>query len=279
MSSSAATNRHTSAWVGAYERRRRGRVTVPGRERQAGERVGCPGLRVATLGRDHDNSAYSGRLGNFAARCNDYPKMTCDAVRVALSALLDGEPPGADPAELTAHLVACPACRDWRARAEMVTRTVRKQAGEVPDLTATVLTAVAADGGLPRGNGGRCCASRSGWSPSPRLLSRSSRSWVCPPARTSDERWPPSSWRSRSGSASRPTVRGVPRFVPMAVVLSVCLAVTSVLDIMNGSTLPVHEVGHLAAIVQAGLLWALARACDTGAAPGRVIAAGPTAGV
>ena len=48
-------------------------------------------------------------------------------------------------------------------------------------------------------------------------------------------------------------------FVPVAFVLAVCLAGTSAVDIANASTALVHEVGHLAAVVQAGLLWALGR--------------------
>ncbi|GAB3955092.1 hypothetical protein GCM10027614_63310 [Micromonospora vulcania] len=48
-------------------------------------------------------------------------------------------------------------------------------------------------------------------------------------------------------------------FLPVALVLAVCLAGTSVVDIANSTTALVHEVGHLAAVVQAGLLWALGR--------------------
>lgn len=206
--------------------------------------------------------------------------MTCDAVRVALSALLDGEPPGADPAELTAHLVACPACRDWHARAEVVTRTVREQAVEVPDLTAAVLTAVAADRRAAARERRQVLRVAVG------LVAFAQAALALQPILG----MPAGSHLGREMASFELAVavgfglaayrpRRARVFVPMAVVLSVCLAVTSVLDIMNGSTLPVHEAGHLAAIVQAGLLWALARACDTGAAPGRVIAAGPTAGV
>ena len=48
-------------------------------------------------------------------------------------------------------------------------------------------------------------------------------------------------------------------FVPVAFVLAVCLAGTSAVDIVSSTTAVVHEIGHLAAVVQAGLLWALGR--------------------
>jgi hypothetical protein len=47
--------------------------------------------------------------------------------------------------------------------------------------------------------------------------------------------------------------------VPVAFVLAGCLATTSILDIADGATHLAHEVGHLAALAQALLLWALSR--------------------
>lgn len=49
-------------------------------------------------------------------------------------------------------------------------------------------------------------------------------------------------------------------YVPLAFVLAGCLAGTSLVDILRGVTGVGHEVGHLVAMVQAGLLWALGRA-------------------
>jgi predicted anti-sigma-YlaC factor YlaD len=62
--------------------------------------------------------------------------MTCDDVRAALSARLDGEEPGAPAVAVDAHTDACRDCRTWLARAERVTRLVRVQSVDVPDLTA-----------------------------------------------------------------------------------------------------------------------------------------------
>jgi predicted anti-sigma-YlaC factor YlaD len=67
----------------------------------------------------------------------------CDHYREALSAALDGEPPGIDPAVLDRHLTSCAACRAWQGRAIALGRATRITAAEsVPDLTAPILAAV-----------------------------------------------------------------------------------------------------------------------------------------
>jgi predicted anti-sigma-YlaC factor YlaD len=74
-----------------------------------------------------------------------HPGLTCDQARLALSARLDGEPLGVPADRLNAHMATCAGCADWLARAEQLTRLVRVQPARVPDLTATILAAVAAD--------------------------------------------------------------------------------------------------------------------------------------
>jgi predicted anti-sigma-YlaC factor YlaD len=70
--------------------------------------------------------------------------MTCEAVREALSAQLDGEDPGS--AEVDAHLAGCPACRSWLDGAARVTRLARTGPAPVlapldPDALAAILAA------------------------------------------------------------------------------------------------------------------------------------------
>jgi predicted anti-sigma-YlaC factor YlaD len=48
-------------------------------------------------------------------------------------------------------------------------------------------------------------------------------------------------------------------FVPVAAVLATALALTSVVDVVSAQTEATYEAGHLVAMVQAVLLWALAR--------------------
>ncbi|MEH1097908.1 zf-HC2 domain-containing protein [Micromonospora sp. CPCC 205561] len=199
--------------------------------------------------------------------------MTCDDVRAALSARLDGEDAWAASAVLDAHVESCPTCRAWLARAEQVTRLVRVQAVAVPDLTASVLAAVAADSLAPgrvrtATRAARCQVLRVAVAAAavaqltialPVLLAGLG---VTLDPHTSREMasfdvalavgFALAAWRPERARA----------FVPVALVLAVCLAGTSAVDIANSTTALVHEVGHLAAVAQAGLLWALGRVSD-----------------
>ncbi|MER7416495.1 zf-HC2 domain-containing protein [Micromonospora peucetia] len=199
--------------------------------------------------------------------------MTCDDVRTALSARLDGEDPLAAPAVLDAHAESCPGCRAWLARAEQVTRLARVQAVAVPDLTASVLAAVAAD---PLAAGRTRTATRAARRQVLRVavaVAAVAQLSIALPVllaglgvtvdpHTSREMasfdvalavgFALAAWRPERARA----------FVPVALVLAVCLAGTSAVDIANSTTALVHEVGHLAAVVQAGLLWALGRVSD-----------------
>ena len=68
--------------------------------------------------------------------------MDCLPARQAMSAQMDGEPPGVSEALVEAHVRLCEDCQSWREAAFEVTRRVR-MTGWVPqaDLTETILTA------------------------------------------------------------------------------------------------------------------------------------------
>lgn len=68
--------------------------------------------------------------------------VSCERIRDAASARLDGESIGMSGAALDAHLGRCPACAGWLARSTEVTRTVRIAAVHVPDLTQAVVDQV-----------------------------------------------------------------------------------------------------------------------------------------
>ncbi|MFC5924748.1 zf-HC2 domain-containing protein [Micromonospora vulcania] len=194
--------------------------------------------------------------------------MTCDLVRAALSARLDGEDPQASPSVLDAHTATCTDCRAWLARAEQVTRLVRVQQVEVPDLTAAVLAALAADP-AHRGPAAIRQARRQVLRIAVAVAAVAQLAIALPillaglgvsvDPHTGREMasfdvalavgFVLAAWRPERARA----------FLPVALVLAVCLAGTSVVDIANSTTALVHEVGHLAAVVQAGLLWALGR--------------------
>jgi predicted anti-sigma-YlaC factor YlaD len=194
--------------------------------------------------------------------------MTCNQTRIAISALIDGEDPGIPAAQARAHLAGCAACRAWQQDAEEVTRAVRVHAVDVPDLTEQVLAAVAAD---------------------PQVAARNTAAAI--QARRQVLRW------ALAASAVAQLLLGLPllfsgvgdtvhvsremasfdvaiavgylfavwrparaaALVPVAVALSICLLVTSTLDVANDGAVVAHEVGHLLAVLQAGLLWALGR--------------------
>jgi predicted anti-sigma-YlaC factor YlaD len=89
---------------------------------------------------------FSRQAGNQSMQRSDYPGMDCKTAREALSARLDGEPPGVDEAALEAHVSACDACEFWLTAAREATRRVRLSAAPaMPDRTGELLAAVAAD--------------------------------------------------------------------------------------------------------------------------------------
>ncbi|WP_406037088.1 zf-HC2 domain-containing protein [Micromonospora sp. NBC_00898] len=213
--------------------------------------------------------------------------MNCDDVRVALSARLDGEDPQAPAAALEAHTDSCPGCRSWLARAERVTRLTRLQAVDVPDLTAPVLAGVAADRAAARDDVAVTVRARRQVLRVAVAVAAVAQFAIALPillAGFGVEADPHTSREMASFDAAlavgfalaawRP--ERARAFLPVALVLAVCLAGTSAVDIARSSTALVHELGHLAAVVQAGLLWALGRVSGepprrlpTALAPGR----------
>lgn len=68
--------------------------------------------------------------------------MRCDQVREGISALLDGEDPGIEPAALDQHLQSCPGCRRWQHDAARITRIARIRSTEhaaAPDLASRIV--------------------------------------------------------------------------------------------------------------------------------------------
>ena len=77
--------------------------------------------------------------------------MRCDAAREAISALLDGEVPGASVLDVDRHLAACASCSSWREAAHEVTRRARIEPMPARvQRTDEVLAAVSSAGRLPR---------------------------------------------------------------------------------------------------------------------------------
>jgi predicted anti-sigma-YlaC factor YlaD len=194
--------------------------------------------------------------------------MDCEQVREALSALIDGEASPVAPERLEAHLAGCTGCAGWRERAQEVTRAARVRPVRVPDLTAPVLAAVAAD---PQGRYAveqrleqRRRSRRTVLRIAVAAAAVAQFALALPVLIGADLHisreiavfelalavgFAFAAWRPQLARA----------LVPVAVVLAGGLALTSLVDVVSSSLSLWHETGHLAAAVQAALLWALAR--------------------
>lgn len=188
----------------------------------------------------------------------------CDRIREALSARLDGEEVGLTPGAIEEHLAGCAECERWLGKAQDVTRAVRVQAVEVPDLTGPILAAVRADthaGARAERDKRRrlmrlALALTAGLQLAlaiPMLLGLGDIAHDTREAASFDIAlavgFALAAWRPDRARA----------FVPVAFVLAACLTLTSAFDIMQGAALFAHEIGHVAALAQAALLWGLSR--------------------
>jgi predicted anti-sigma-YlaC factor YlaD len=192
-------------------------------------------------------------------------KNPCDQIREALSARLDGEETGVPAGALEAHLATCRDCAGWLAGAEEVTRAVRVHAIEAPDLTAQILAAVSADAAdlssqvrrrsrrsLMRLALGLTAVLQLAMA-LPILLGLGDIAHISREAASFDIAvavgFALAAWRPGLARA----------FEPVAFVLAGCLMLSSALDIMEGAARLAHETSHVAALVQAALLWGLSR--------------------
>jgi len=192
-------------------------------------------------------------------------KQGCDQIREALSARLDGEQTGMSAGVLDAHLSGCRDCVEWLAKAEQVTSAVRGHALEAPDLTAPILAAVRAEGRDAAHDALRqrrratmrlalgLTALMQLAMAIPMLLGLGEIAHTSREAASFDIAvavgFALAAWRPDLARA----------FVPVAFVLAGCLILTSVFDIVEGAARFAHEVGHIAALAQAALLWGLSR--------------------
>lgn len=173
-------------------------------------------------------------------------------------------------AEVRAHLGGCGMCQAWLAGAERVTRLVRVQPVQIPDLTERIMQAVYADGSMP--------------SPRRAVVSVA-------------QRWRAALRWSLGGLAVLQLVLAVPDllgavghdahagrevaafdialavgllvvacypeharvFAPVALTLVFCFGSISALDILQGAVTPGRVAIHGIAALQALLVWRLAR--------------------
>lgn len=83
-------------------------------------------------------------------RTDNNQRMDCERYRYAISARLDGEEPGVEPALLQHHLSRCWACGNWEHDAAGLARAVRVSSVElIPDLTPSILVAIGREPAAP----------------------------------------------------------------------------------------------------------------------------------
>jgi len=195
----------------------------------------------------------------------------CEDVRVAMSARLDGEDPGLAPEQIDGHLSQCAGCAAWlRAAQRLVV-----QLPEAPDNTGRIMAAVAADPLVAAEAARRRAAVEAQGRQRvlrvavaaaalvqlalavPTLVSAFLATEVGPHTSREMAAFDIAVAIGFLFVAYRPARARA--LVPVAIVLAILLGVTSGVDIARGVAGPAHEIGHLVAVVQAGLLWGLAR--------------------
>jgi predicted anti-sigma-YlaC factor YlaD len=192
--------------------------------------------------------------------------MDCPACREAISALLDDEDPGTDPALVEAHLAGCAACRTDAGQASRLQGWLRRRPTEpVPDLTAAILARVGqAEPGSRQGVQREVRVALA-------VLAGVVAVLTLPAPWFGDDAAPLHEARELGAfqvalavglllAAWQPQRRA--QLLPVVAVLSVCPAVVAVLDVAAGRTPASAEGHHLVQLAGLGLVWLLA--CPSG---------------
>jgi predicted anti-sigma-YlaC factor YlaD len=188
--------------------------------------------------------------------------MYCDTARTAISARLDGEELGVDPAELGRHLERCSACRAFAREAESMHRDVRlARAPSVPDLTAPILTSIGAES-RPHTAHERALRVTLAIVAAVMIVA------AAPALVLGDDAGLPVHAARHIGSFDLALAVGflfaawrpsrLPGLLPVATALVACLVGTSVLDVLDGRTGALAEVQHAVEVVGLAAAWLLA---------------------
>ena len=196
--------------------------------------------------------------------------MDCEPFRLAISARLDGELPGLDPAVIDRHLAGCAGCRSFASGIIELNRAVRITAADpVPDLTPAILSGI---GVLPR---------RSRWDPTAlrgalAAVALVQLAWGVPALLFG--RGPDTHLARELGSFDLALAVGflfaawrplrAYGMLPLVAALVGFLALTSAVDIAAGRATATPEASHLLELMGLALVWLLARAVTPMAAGG-----------
>jgi predicted anti-sigma-YlaC factor YlaD len=203
--------------------------------------------------------------------------MTCAQMRLAISAIVDGEEPTVGAEQVDRHLAGCPDCRGWQADAVAVNDAVHRSAAalEPPDLVERVLAAAPPPRRLADGPV-RVLRLALGVSALAQLaLALPLLFAVAGGGGHHGREMASFDIAVAVGflvAAIKPAKAGA--LVPVAIALVLCLFATAVVDVARSTTAITQESGHLIVLLQAGALWALGR---SGTRPGQATAVRVTA--
>jgi predicted anti-sigma-YlaC factor YlaD len=200
-------------------------------------------------------------LGSLRKRLT---RMSCTHIRHAISALLDGEDPGVEPAVIETHLDLCARCREFAASAARLHRSTRVAPAPVmPDLTPAILAAIGDDTALPQHD--TQLALR--WILA--ILAFVQIGVAVPALLLGSDAGLPVHTARHLGSFDIAVAVGflfaawrparIPGLLPVVAALVACLVGSSVLDVIAGNTGALGEAHHATDFAGLAVLWLLSR--------------------
>jgi predicted anti-sigma-YlaC factor YlaD len=188
--------------------------------------------------------------------------MNCNTARTAVSARLDGEELGVDPADLDEHLAQCASCRAFSRDAEAMHRDSRLAgAPDVPDLTAPILASIGAEDR-------RHPAHERALRITLVVVALVQIVAAVPALVLGDDAGVPVHAARHLGSFDLALAIGflfaawrpsrLPGLLPVATALVACVVGTSVLDVLDGRTAAATEAQHAVEVVGLVAAWLLA---------------------
>ncbi len=190
--------------------------------------------------------------------------MSCTHIRHAISARLDGEDPGVEPAVIETHLDTCARCREFAASAARLHRSTRvAPAPPMPDLTPSILAAIGADTTPPQHD--TQLALR--WILA--ILAFVQIGVAVPALLLGSDAGLPVHAARHLGSFDIAVAVGflfaawrparIPGLLPVVAALVACLVGSSLLDVIAGNTGALGEAHHATDFAGLAVLWLLSR--------------------
>jgi predicted anti-sigma-YlaC factor YlaD len=190
--------------------------------------------------------------------------VTCERVRLALSARIDGEDPGVAETVVAVHLAGCGACRRFAAEAETLHRSLRlRSADAVPDLSAPIMASI--DGERARLQDSRRWALRMALV----AVGVVQLAAALPALVLGDDAGLPVHAARHIGSFDAALAVGflvaawrparIAGLLPVLVVLVACLLGGAAVDVLSGQVPAPGEALHLVVLVGLAAAWVLAR--------------------